>query len=367
MIMARWARVHQRAGEPRRALRITTSGRKLLAASPSQDSAAATVKLDVLMASVRLEQEKPREARKWALQAASGARRADDLESLARALSMIDHADWQRGLPIPGHHIQEALEIYTTIGDLVGQAIARQQLGVLAFDAGRWVDALNWYESSRLAALKAGMDYGAAETELNIVEILINQGQLDDAQVVLHRAMRVLRASGVEYSSVFGTILQARLHLACGRLAEAEEQAVQSIADARALGSQQSAFEASLVRAEVAIRRGAPEDGLRIAVEAERGALAEGTTLQAQLHLVRAGALLDLNRLQEADQEASLALKSAVAQHLPFEEARSLAIRASVAQRRGDVSAASADLALAGRLLSEMGVTTPADAASRTT
>ncbi len=360
--MARWARIHQRAGEPRRALRIISQGRRLLAGVPASDpaAAAATVKLDVLMANVRLGQEKPSEARRWASRAADEARESNDLESLARALNMIDHADWQLGLPIRGDHMREALRIFVTIGDLVGQAVARQNLGVLAFDAGRWVEALDWYESSRVAATKAGMDYGAAETELNIVEILINQGRLDDAEVILSRAVRVLRASGVEFHAAFGETLQARLHLARGDVEAAEAHAVRASAGFMALGSLQSALEAELLRADVAIRRGAADDALRIVAESEAASRGEDVAaLQSQIHLVLARALVSLGRLREAEDEVSKGLNSARAQNLPFEEARLLEIRATLTRRQGGASAASkaaADAALADQLLSGMGI-----------
>ncbi len=141
------------------------------------------------------------------------------------ALLAWGHAAWQGGLPEAGERIREALEINRECGELYGEAVARANLGVLAFDAGRWSEALDWYRSSREVGLRAGMDFPAAETDLNIAEILIHQGRLEEAHSVLVSAIRVLRASGIESAAVFGYQLLARLHLKRGDLIEADRLA----------------------------------------------------------------------------------------------------------------------------------------------
>ena len=77
-----------------------------------------TIRLDNLIAVVRLEQERPREARKWAHRAADQARVANDLDNLGVALLAIGHADWQLGLGSQGEQIREALEIFVATGNL---------------------------------------------------------------------------------------------------------------------------------------------------------------------------------------------------------------------------------------------------------
>jgi tetratricopeptide (TPR) repeat protein len=356
-VMAKRARVHQRGGAPRTALRVVTQARRLLERAPGRDADAVVIHLDNLMALIRLGQEKPREARSWAQRAAEGARRIDDLDNLGSALLASGHAEWQMGLPGPGERIREALEIYVANGDLHGEAVARANLGVLAFSAGRWAEALDWYQSSQDAGVRAGMDFHAAETDLNIAEILIHQGRLDEADEELRSALRVLRASGIEFAAVFGDQLRARLLLARGDLAEADRLAAQVVDQFESLGSQLSASEANLLRAQVAIERGLPSDALELVGGAERSAGAEVVALAAQAQLIRARALHRLGEDDQARAAIDAGLESARAQELLFEEARLLELRANLT----DGSAPSPDLAhsdaaRAHALLTEMGV-----------
>jgi ATP/maltotriose-dependent transcriptional regulator MalT len=201
------------------------------------------------------------------------------------------------------------------------------------------------------------MDFHAAETDLNIAEILIHQGRLGEADEVLSSALRVLRASGIEFASVFGDQLRARLLLARGDLAEADRLAAEVVDQFDALGSQLSASEANLLRAQVAIERGLPSDALELVRGAERSAGAEVVALAAQAQLIRATALHRLGEDDQARAAIEEGLESARAQELLFEEAQLLELRADLT----DGSAASPDLAhsdaaRAHALLTEMGV-----------
>lgn len=356
-IMAKRARVHHRADAARTAMRVVTSARRLLADSPGPRTEAVTVRLDNLMALIRLAQEKPRDARLWAQRAAEGARRSNDLSSLGSALLAWGHAAWQGGLPEAGERIREALEINRECGELYGEAVARANLGVLAFDAGRWSEALDWYRSSREVGLRAGMDFPAAETDLNIAEILIHQGRLEEAHSVLVSAIRVLRASGIESAAVFGYQLLARLHLKRGDLIEADRLARGVIENYLDLGSQLSAAEGTLLRAEIALERSSPQEALQLLAEAEEIGGAAAVALSAQLQLIRADAL---HRLGDADQARAMidaGLEEARAQGLLFEEARLLELRARVLSAAGlDGHDHERDAARARELLSELGV-----------
>lgn len=356
-IMAKRARVHQRADAAQTAMRVVTSARRLLALAPGPEAEAVTVRLDNLMALIRLAQEKPREAQRWAQRAAEGARHIDDLSSLGSALLAWGHAAWQGGLPEPGERIREALEIYIECEELYGEAVARANLGVLAFDAGRWAEALDWYRSSRDVGQRAGMDFPAAETDLNIAEILIHQGRLDEAKSVLVSAIRVLRASGIESAAVFGYQLLARLHLKRGDLAEADRLARGVIENYLDLGSQLSAAEGTLLRAEIALERSSPQEALQLLAEAEEIGGAAAVALSAQLQLIRADALHRLGDADQAREVIDTGLEEARGQGLLFEEARLLELRARVLSAAGlDGHDPEGDAARARELLSELGI-----------
>ena len=281
--MARRARVHSRAGATATALRTIGAARRLLERAPGDPARRVGVRLDYLTAVAKLGQEKPREGRDWADRAVASAREIGDWHTLVRALNALDFADQQLGRSGVGAHTREALGISMAHGDAPQESVARANLGVLAFYAGRWAEAVEWLTTSSRVAIEAGNDFGAAETDLTYADILIHQGHLDEAEQVLRKASRVLRASGIEGYAAHGQMLQARIHLARGELVTAEEQALAAVAEFTAMGSAVDALEASLVRAEVALAAGRPQDALTVVGRgAPRGTRRGGRTRGAQ-------------------------------------------------------------------------------------
>ncbi len=391
-MMARRARVHSRAGSPGTAVRTIGSARRLLHLAPGEDRARRVgVRLDYLMAVARLVQEKPQEGRKWAERAAASARELGDPHTLIRALLAVDVADQQLGRPSVGEHTQEALRIAMDSGDKPQESVARANLGVLAFYAGRWDEATTWLTTSAAVAIEAGNDFGAAETDLTYADILIHRGRLDEAEDVLRNAFRVLKASGIDVFAAHAQMLQAQIRLARGELAEAEALAGSAAREFHEMDSDVDALEADLVRAEAVIELGRPEEALEIVAQAVRGAHGEGAAFSARIEIVRSLALLSLGRPLEAGQSIATGLASAREQDLPFEEALLLALRSTGLPRPrrpgddgsdaegssgGDVPGAggpgvddpgeeeatpqAADRERAERLLAELGATMPA-------
>ena len=354
-ILARRARVHERAGALATALRVVTRARRELQAVPAESAAAVTVQLDALVAMVRMRQEKLEECRQWALRTVKAARQVGDDVTLGSALLILGAAEAQMGHDRVGEHFLQALEIFMRRGDRPGESAARANLGIFAFFAGRWDEAVDWYTSSRRVALEAGNDFGAAETDLSLAEILIYQGRLDEAEQSLRDAARVLTASGIEYYAAYGVMLQARVLLARGEHGPAEESAAQVVARFRAMGNLSTALEASLVQAEAAIGAGRPSAALDVVDEAVQAARGEDQALAARSHLVRGRALQSLGRADEARGVLDSGVAIARDQALPYDEALLLRERSRSASSMGDSELASGDAARAELLLAELG------------
>ncbi len=363
--MARRARAHSRAGANRTAVRTISAARRLLDQAPSEEGREVSVRLDYQMAVARLGQDKPMEGRRWAERAVASAREINSWFILIRALNILDFADQQLGRAGVGAHTREALEISMAHGDAPQESVARANLGVLAFYAGRWAEAVEWLTTSSRVAIDAGNDFGAAETDLTYADILIHQGRLDDAERILSTATRILRASGIEDFAAHAQVLQARIHLARGELDAARGQAGDAVNAYQEMGSGVDALEASLVLAEVAVEAGDSSRALATVDEAQQATHGEGASLEARSQVVRGRALLALDRLDEAGAAITIGLAAARDQGLPFEEALLLRLRSQWVQRSGGASldgsdpgaAAAADEAEADRLLSGLGAT----------
>jgi tetratricopeptide (TPR) repeat protein len=354
-IIARRARVQERAGRYTTALGSVTRARDVLAASEGLAAERVRVRLDNLTAITRLGQQKPREARRWAVQAAEGARLVDDPETLVQALMAIEFAELYMGLPITGVHTREALEISVEHGYRPRESIARANLGNFAYFAGRWDEAVQWYASSRQAALEGGNAFGAAETDVSLGDILVSQGRADEAEAVLLDAVRVLKASGMAFEALYGELQLARVFLARAQLDAAEDALVAVIADLVARGHRMTALEASLVHAEVATHSGRPADALAILDDAERAAGDEAVSLHARSCLQRASALLSLGRLDECRETVDAGLQVAREQDLPYEQMLLREVRADWAAQVGDLDQRSADRAEALRIRTQLG------------
>lgn len=354
-VLVRQATAHERTGAFTSALQVVARARRLLAGADAAAARATTVKLDNLTALVRVEQERPQDARLWAQRAAAEAESVGDHETLVRALMLIDFADLQLGVAGLGDHTRRALDICVEQGFRARESIARANLGAFAYYSGRWTEAADWYSSSRRVALEAGNAFGAAETDVNLAELLINQGHLDAAEEILVDAVRVLRASGAVSFLAQGEMQLARVHLRRGDLAEAERRATAVVEGLRALGQATSALEAALVHAEAVVRDGRADEGLAIIDRAEQDAPSEAAFSLPRTCLQRSRALLALRRLDDADDAVAAGLDAAREQDLPYEEALLLRVRARVEERRGHPEDAAAHLAEAERLLTWLG------------
>jgi tetratricopeptide (TPR) repeat protein len=189
---------------------------------------------------------------------------------------------------------------------------------------------------------------------MNIGEILITQGRLDEGEEAVRSARRVMRSSGGGWPT-YSEQLLARIELARGNAAEAEKMASGVVREFSALGASLSALEASLLQAQAVIELGRPNDALTIVREAESAAGAEAAALQTQIRLASGQALIELNRLGEADEAIEAGLRAAREQGLPYEEARLLQLRSRVRSQSGDIPGAQTDVSEAGRILASIG------------
>ncbi len=355
-LLVRRAKVHERAGAHTPGLRVLTQARRLIEPVEGPEADRTRARIEAVTAFIRLGQQRLKEARESAIRAAAGARVAGDLATLEQALVSIDHAETFMGMPCEGDHTREALEICIRHGWKARESIARCNLGNFAFFAGRWEQAVEDYRLSRTAAMESGNDFGAAETDVNLGEVLVNLGRIDEAEPVLRDAVRVLRASGVEFNASYAEMLLARASLARGELERAASEIIPLVERFTEMGTKLTAFEASLVHAEILTRAGEPGRALALIDEAEDAARGEVAPLRARLCLQRAAALLAVGDRAACSAMIVEGLRTAREQDLPYEEALLLRVSSDLALVQGSTSDAATTAQDANRLLARLGV-----------
>jgi class 3 adenylate cyclase/tetratricopeptide (TPR) repeat protein len=349
------ARVHVRTGAFSRAMRDVGRARRLLA-DLDADRLPVTAKLDFLVANVKVEQDRVSAAKVWGERAATRARQVGEDETLVRALTLLGWVEQQQGLPEAGSGLKEALEISVRNGWRPREASVRITLGTIAYYAGRWAEAADWYATAREVAIETGRVVWAAQAGINLVELLVDKGDVDEAETVLTDAMRVLRAAGETLFIADGEVQAARIHLARGEFTPAEGAAATAQHRFDALGSASSALDAALVRAEAISRAGRPAEALGVIDKAEVAAAAEAVRSLPRTCLQRARVLLALGRVPEADELIETGLAAARHQNLPYDVALLLRVSAELYVKAGDLPGASAAQRESERILASLGV-----------
>jgi class 3 adenylate cyclase/tetratricopeptide (TPR) repeat protein len=332
-----WSRayVRERQGAFSRALRELGAGARLLDAIEAPEALRLRARIASRAATIRMGQDRPRDALRCALQARALARRADEPLALALALEVENEARVLLGAGAESDGLREALAVAEEAGALGRASVIRGNLGVLAFMAGRWDEAMSWYTSSRDINVRIGDVVEAAFVDTNIAELLVKRGRLDEAEPLLQRAIRCLRATEFAEGVACAEFQLARLRVERGELEEADRLLERVDGVFASLGQASRCLECALLKAEGQLRAGRPAAALdsveRAAAEAGEGA----ALLAPQVAWTRARALVALDRAGEAQREVEAGLASAREQSLPYERAMLLLTRTEIARRRG--------------------------------
>jgi class 3 adenylate cyclase/tetratricopeptide (TPR) repeat protein len=330
-----WASVNEREGAFTSALRQLTRAARTLEGLDAPAASKLHAQIASLVATVRLGQERPRDALRLALRARALARRANERIALAQALEVENEARVLLGAGAEGDGLREALEIAEEAGSLGRASVIRSNLGVIAFFAGRWDEALSWYSSSRDIAVRTGDVVDAAFVDTNVAELLVKRGQLAEAEPLLERAIRCLRATEFNEGTACAELQLARLWVERGALEETESLLERVTEVFTSLGQASMCLECALVRAESQLRGGRPAAALEGVDRAAEAAGEDAVLLVPQVACARARALGALGRHRDAEQELKTGLASARKQGLRYEEGMLLLARAEITRMQG--------------------------------
>jgi class 3 adenylate cyclase/tetratricopeptide (TPR) repeat protein len=327
------SRTFERQGNYRRALSDISVGYKLVDRNDEPAAARARARLIARRAGLRMAQQKDRQAIADALSAVAEAKAVGETAALAEAYGVLDISSTFLGLEKPFNYGKAALDLYELLGDITKQASVNTNLGIEAFFAGRWDEALERYERARSFYLRAGNEVQAAATEANISEILLNQGHASQAEELLRHALAIMRAAGLADEEAFAEAQFGRALMDRGDLEGAEKSLRAAVARFEELGEMQSFQEASAYLGTCLTSSGQPAEARSVIARAREAG--EVTVNAPALLLVDAEALEQMGMLEDAFAAAVAAGTEAERQTSPYQEARAVLLRARLARLLG--------------------------------
>jgi tetratricopeptide (TPR) repeat protein len=331
-VLLKRAWVRERAAQLPMALGETTKARRLVETIDSHEAARLVARAIAFSASVRLRQERPKDALKRAVEAADRAKNADEMTALARAFSVMAWAHLRLGNPGALELSRQALELYEDLNDLVGQTHMNNNLGMLAYFDGRWGDALTYYEESRAGSELLGNVVDVGFVEANIGELLVNQRRFDEAEVRLLHSSRVLRASGELLMANFADQQLGRVLTERGRFEEAMTLLLRAREEAIDNDLTVLVFESALHMADCLIRSGEPDEAVVLLNRASLEAGDEASMYLPKVLWLRGAALVAVGQVNAALNEVDQGLSLARERNSDYEIAQLLLVRSKIVE-----------------------------------
>jgi class 3 adenylate cyclase/tetratricopeptide (TPR) repeat protein len=348
-LLLKEAKIPYKSGRFSQSIRAINKGLAILGEDSSSEVATVRARLMSMYAAVRQYQGKYQEAERWCLKAIEYATQVGAKQALAHAYDTLNYVYMDRGRIEEAIFGPLALALHEERGDLFLQAEVLNNMGVDAYDQGRWTEAVELYERSRQLRAKIGDADGVAMTIGNIAEILSDRGLLDEAEEMFRQAVRVYRSSDAKYNLAIAIGNLGRVAARSGRFEEGLRQLRQSLAMFEEMGERSMALEEEARIAEAHLFAGDWEHALAAAGAALATADArEGVALQVPLlHRIRGYALMGVHELEGAGRAFGESLDAARARQNDYEIALTLdAITKLTLATRGEPDA---DLAAEAR------------------
>ena len=322
-LMGKQGLLRERKGLLSHALKWFSRGLRLL-----EDEADRNPRADLFInyAGVRFRQGRFAACIEWCERALEELEGSSNTKSKAHALHLLVTAYAHLNDPASESAGEQALAMYEQLGDLVGQANVLNNLGVRAYYQGNWDLALEHWTRGREAREKAGDVVGAATQVNNLGEIYSDQGRYEDAAKMFRTALRVWRSAHFPVGIALATSNLGRLAAREGNHEEADETLRDAVDLFEQQGAESFVAEAMTRLAENYVLAGDSERGLAtIKATLDRLSGSEAAqVLMPTIRLVRAYALAQQHRWDEAIADLTEAVRQAKQAHGDFEHALAL-------------------------------------------
>jgi tetratricopeptide (TPR) repeat protein len=244
-------------------VRWANRGLRALERAEGDAGAGMRARLLALLAGFRSRQGRLAEAEKICRMAMLAAEQAGELRALATACYVLDWALVEQGRAEQAIHSPRALEIFRALGDPEQEATVLNNLGMFAYYRGAWDEAIASYRACAECCARAGNQGDAGAAEVNVGEILSDQGHYEQARRHLRRAERMFSSMGEPAGVIFVRVLRGRLELRSGNGAPAIAILADAARETRDRGIDPSFSDAVLAEAVAAV--GDPGRALELA------------------------------------------------------------------------------------------------------
>ena len=349
--LRRRARVRQKQNRLTPAIRLLRRAERLLAPRADEPWAPRRIaEIHLSLAGIRTDQGRLRDARQEGESAERFAANAQDAALRVQAYGAIvgSLSDWSAAEP----YIELGFGPEAPQDAYEARSILAINLGMCAFFAGRWVEAVEFYELGRSNAFTIGNVTGAALASMNAAEVLIDQGHIEAADAALVEVRRVLRAAGYSAALSYADLLHAVVQMRSGRVDDSIVELRRIASEFRAGSMVMYALETELRLAEAHLRNGE----LDVTISIANRVIEESKTLAGRgVADVRARRILGRAALLNGDNASAVTNLRVAA-----EVARAEALRFELALTLAPLAACTDDAELfaeAKAIFDELGVT----------
>ena len=311
--------VEEKLGKFRNALNWAARARNTVKGMEQSEALRESARATSWYASLLQREGRAKDALNWANRAADAAQAADDPEALGEAYYVIGAVKGDRMT------LARSLEAFRRAGNLGRQAGLLSDIGALFWFEGQWTEALRHYERSRDESMKIGSTVSAALARVNMAEILVDRGELAQADEHLLDTLPLWKASKYRYLIAHCLSLLGRSSLRAGRYEEALKRLEEAKSNFEHVGAADEVPAVDARIAECRVFMGDADGALALVDELlSRSESATQTKLLPLLKRVRAYALQRRDDLSGAKQELEASLAAGRAKNDLFELASTL-------------------------------------------